>query len=230
MTQIRFQVMKPYGGASEALNVTEDDTPMTGTLATNVTTEMEALKHFGTKFQLISSRASFVCAGVRAAWRLHYDLAFGKIHFDMLQYIAQAPHSSFDALTYMRPAAPPPIPKRSQRFDGTMESYLVAAMSLQKYGDVTGKPVLLQMMAQIAANVAMKISPKSKLVSSEKVLGGGGSDAQWQYEVRMPLGYIIERIAQSTARSSTSSTHARSQWRNPAPPRKRRFSASIMHS
>uniref|UniRef100_E6PIK9 Uncharacterized protein n=1 Tax=mine drainage metagenome TaxID=410659 RepID=E6PIK9_9ZZZZ len=52
---------------------------------------------------MISSRASFVCAGARPAWRLHYNLAFGTVHFDMLQYIAQAPHGAFDAVTHMRP-------------------------------------------------------------------------------------------------------------------------------
>ncbi|NNM98728.1 MAG: hypothetical protein HKL91_02885 [Candidatus Eremiobacteraeota bacterium] len=32
VTQIRFQAMKPYDGSNEAINVTEDDAPTTGTL------------------------------------------------------------------------------------------------------------------------------------------------------------------------------------------------------
>jgi len=251
VTQIRFQAMKPYGGSNEAINVTEDDAPTTGTLEANVKTALGTLKNLGTKFQLISSRASFVCAGARPAWRLHYNLAFGTVHFDMLQYIAQAPHGSFDAVTYMRPGgsaadpealaalgtfcpqdfvAPPAVPEMTtmpglhaplpvgwtaaasgnglmpgshvlgsaskKLAGGTMESYLVTATSLQKYGDVSGKPVPLSMVAQIATTTMLKMFAHSKIISSTKVLGCGGTDSQWQFELRTPLSYLIERFAQ----------------------------------
>ncbi|MGC8485835.1 MAG: hypothetical protein ACP5O6_09410 [Candidatus Baltobacteraceae bacterium] len=249
--QIRFQAMKPYGGAGEAINVTEDDGPTTGTLETNVATALGMLKHFGTKFRLISSRASFVCAGVRPAWRIHYQLTLGPMNFEMLQYIARAPHGSFDAATYMRPSgsaadpealaalgtfcpqdfvAPPAVPEMtsvpwlhaplpvgwtaaasghglmpgsrvlgsaSKKLpDGTMESYLVSVTSLQKYGNISGKPVPLAMVAQSASNVMLKFFAHSTLVSSAKVFGCGGSDAQWQFEIQTPMAFLVERLAQ----------------------------------
>jgi len=70
--------------------------------------------------------------------------------------------------------------------DGTMESYLVTATSLQKYGDVSGKPVPLSMVAQIATTTMLKMFAHSKIISSTKVLGCG----------RTPLSYLIERFAQ----------------------------------
>ena len=251
VTLIRFQAMKPYGGASELINVTEDDAPTTGTLEANVKTAIGTLKHFGTKFQLISSRASFVCAGVRPAWRLHYELSMATMHFDMLQYIAQAPHGSYDAVTYMRPGgsaadpealaalgtfcpqdfvAPPavqdvtslpwlhaPLPvgwttaasgtgimpgsrvlgsASKKLVDGTMESYLVTATSMQRYGDVSGKPLPLATVAQVASTMMLHMFPNSTLISSTKVLGCGGTDSQWQFELRTPMAYVIERLAQ----------------------------------
>ncbi len=249
--QIRFQAMKPYAGGMESINVTESDAPVTGTLSGNVQKAIGLLGHFGTKFHLISSRASFVCAGTRPAWRLHYRLDIGSMHLFTLQYIAQAPHGAFDAVTYMRTGgsavdpealaalgtfcpqdfvAPPatplmnvmpglraPLPvgwtaaatgdglmpgshvlgSASKKLpDGTMESYLVAVTPLQKYGDVSGKPVSLATVAQEASMVMLKFFAHSTLVSSAKVLGCGGSDSQWQFEIRTPMFFLIERLAQ----------------------------------
>jgi len=251
LAQIRFQAMKPYAGASEAINVSEDNAPMVGTLQANVQTALATLKHFGSGMQLISSRSSFVCAGTRPAWRLHYDLTVGVMHLDMLQYIAQAPNGAFDAATYARPGgsaadpealaaigtfcpqnfvAPPAMPdislmpgvraplpagwlaagpgeglipgshvlgSASKKFaDGTVESYLVGSLSLPKFGDVTGKALPLQTVAQVAANDIIQMFPKSKLVSSEKVLGCNGSESQWQFEIKTPLSYLVERLAE----------------------------------
>ena len=251
VTLIRFQAMKPYGGGAEALNVTEDNAPTIGTLEADATAALKLLKGFGSKFRLISSRSSFVCAGARPAWRLHYQLTMATLHFDTVQYIAQAPHGSYDAATYMRPGgsaadpealaalgtfcpqdfvAPPavqdvtslpwlhaPLPvgwttaasgtgmmpgshvlgSASKKLaDGTMESYLVTATSMQRYGDVSGKPLPLATVAQAASSIMLHIFRNSTLVSSTKVLGCGGTDSQWQFELRTPMAYVIERLAQ----------------------------------
>ena len=251
MSQIRFQATKPYGGATEVINVSEDNSPTTGTLATNAATAVRIFKRFGSNFKMLSSRSSFVCAGVRPAWRLHYELKIGTLSFDALQYIAQAPHGAYDAATYMRPGgsaadpealaalgtfcpqefiAPPAVPELTSMpwlraplpvgwttagsgvglmpgshvlgsaskklADGAMESYLVSATSLQKYGNLSGKPIPLDTVAQITTTVMLKVYARSKLVSSAKVLGCGGTDSQWQFELQTPLLYLTERLAQ----------------------------------
>ena len=251
MSQIRFQATKPYGGATEVINVSEDNSPTTGTLATNAATVVRIFKRFGSNFKMLSSRSSFVCAGVRPAWRLHYELKIGTLSFDALQYIAQAPHGAYDAATYMRPGgsaadpealaalgtfcpqefiAPPAVPELTSMpwlraplpvgwttagsgvglmpgshvlgsaskklADGAMESYLVSATSLQKYGNLSGKPIPLDTVAQITTTVMLKVYARSKLVSSAKVLGCGGTDSQWQFELQTPLLYLTERLAQ----------------------------------
>ena len=252
ISQIRFQAMKPYGGATEVINVSEDNSPATGTLANNAAAAVGIFKRFGSSFKLLSSRSSFVCAGRRPAWRLHYDLKIGALNFDALQYIAQAPHGAHDAATYMRPGgsaadpealaalgtfcpqdfiAPPAVPELTtmpwlhaplpagwttagsgvglmpgshvlgsaskKLADGAVESYLVGVTSLQKYGDVSGKPIPLDLVAQITTDAMLKLYAPSKLVSSAKVLGCGGSDSQWQFELKTPLVYLTERLAQS---------------------------------
>ena len=251
LTQIRFQAVKAYAGGVESINVTESNGPHAGTLSDGVTQALGLLKHFGTKFHLISSRSSFVCAGTRPAWRLHYRIDLGAMHLLTFQYIAMSPHGSFGAATYMRTAgnaadpealaalgtfcpqdfvAPPAIPvinvmpglraplpvgwtlagsgigmtpgshvlaSASKKLaGGTSESYLTTAVSLRQFGDVTGKPIPLETVAQFVTKGLLAMFPGSTVVSSAKVAGCGGSESQWQFEVRTPMSFLIERIAQ----------------------------------
>ncbi len=251
VSQIRFEAMKPYAGGVESINVTESNEPHTGTLSDNVKTALGMLEHFGTKFHLISSRATFVCAGTRPAWRLHYRLDIGTLHLLTLQYVALSAHGSYGAATYMRtggetadpealaalgtfcpqdfvtaPATPvmsvipglhAPLPvgwtqagsgqgvtsgtqvlasASKQLGGGTSESYLVTAISMRKVGAIPGKPIPLRMVAQVATRTLLGLIGGSKVVSSAKVSGCGGREPQWQFEVRTPTSFLIERIAQ----------------------------------
>lgn len=256
LTEIRFQAMKPDAGGVESINVTESNAPHAGTFSENVKQAIGLLGHLGTNFHLISSRSSFVCAGTRAAWRLHYRLDIGPMHLFALQYIAESPHGSFDAATYMQtgidasdpaalaalgtfcpqdfvalpataatsviPGLRAPLPvgwaqagsgngmmsgsrvlaSASKKLaGGTAELYQVITFPMRNFGYVAGKPLSLDVVAEYATKALLALYYGSTVLASAKVAGCGGSEPQWQFEVRSTTSFLIERIVQRNGRA-----------------------------